>query len=61
MKKLDGQAKQWKSSYVNIIFNNGSEQTVDIALSVLGDNNAFMLDANTGRWTVKTWTYTPEA
>ena len=57
----DVYAYTFSSSYVNIIFNNGSEQTVDIALSVLGDNNAFMLDANTGRWTVKTWTYTPEA
>ena len=57
----DVYAYTFSSSYVNIIFNNGSEQTVDIALSVLGDNNAFMLDANTGKWTVKTWTYTPEA
>lgn len=57
----DVYAYTFSSSYVNIIFNNGSEQTVDIALSVLGDNNAFMLDAKTGNWTVKTWTYTPEA
>ncbi len=41
----------------NIIFNNGSEQTVDITTGV-EDNAGFYLDKNTGKWTVGTWTNT---
>ena len=39
----------------NIIFNNGSEQTVDITTGV-EDNAGFYLDKNNGKWTVGTWT-----
>lgn len=44
----------------NIVFNNGSEQTVDITTGV-EDNAGFYLDAKNGegKWTVGTWTYTP--
>lgn len=45
------------NSYVNIIFNNGSEQTVDIALSTLGNNNAFKLSSKSDKWSVTTWLY----
>lgn len=45
------------NSYVNIIFNNGSEQTVDIPLSTLGSNNAFMLSSKSDKWSVTTWLY----
>lgn len=41
----------------NIIFNNGSEQTIDITTGV-EDNAGFYLDKNTGKWTVGTWTNT---
>ncbi len=41
----------------NIIFNNGSEQTVDITEGV-EDNAGFYLESNTGKWTVGTWTNT---
>ncbi len=45
------------SDYQNIIFNNGSEQTVDIALT--GDNNiGYYLDSNSsGKWTVLTYNF----
>ncbi len=41
----------------NIIFNNGSEQTVDIKSGV-EDNAGFYLDKKTDKWTVGTWTNT---
>ncbi len=41
----------------NIIFNNGSEQTVDITTGVV-DNAGFYLNSNNGKWTVGTWTNT---
>ncbi len=42
----------------NIIFNNGSSQTVDITTGVV-DNAGFYLDKNvSGKWTVGTWTNT---
>lgn len=39
----------------NVIFNNGSEQTVDITSGVV-DNAGFYLDSKTDKWTVGTWT-----
>ncbi|MBR3972028.1 MAG: starch-binding protein [Ruminococcus sp.] len=39
----------------SIIFNNGSEQTVDITTGV-EDNAGFYLDSKTDKWTVGTWT-----
>ncbi len=41
----------------NIIFNNGSEQTVDITAGV-EDNAGFYLNSKTDKWTVGTWTNT---
>ena len=41
----------------NVIFNNGSEQTVDITSGV-EDNAGFYLDKKTDKWTVGTWTNT---
>ena len=42
----------------NIIFNNGSEQTIDITTGV-EDNAGFYLNSNaSGKWTVGTWTNT---
>ena len=42
----------------NIIFNNGSEQTIDITTGV-EDNAGFYLDSKaSGKWTVGTWTNT---
>ncbi len=41
----------------NIIFNNGSEQTVDITTGVL-DDAGFYLDSKGEKWTVGTWTNT---
>lgn len=41
----------------NIIFNNGSEQTVDITTGV-EDNAGFYLNQKSGNWTVGTWTNT---
>lgn len=41
----------------NVIFNNGSEQTVDITTGV-EDNAGFYLDSKTDKWTVGTWTNT---
>ena len=41
----------------NIIFNNGSEQTVDITSGV-EDNAGFYLATKSGNWTVGTWTNT---
>lgn len=41
----------------NIIFNNGSEQTVDITTGV-EDNAGFYLNSKSEKWTVGTWTNT---
>lgn len=39
----------------NVIFNNGSEQTIDITTGV-EDNAGFYLDNKSDKWTVGTWT-----
>lgn len=58
----DVYAYTFSSSYVNIIFNNGTDQTVDIKLSTLtGDQNGFIIAMGTGKaLTVTPWTYTLE-
>lgn len=58
----DVYAYTFSNSYENIIFNNGTDQTVDIALSTLGSNNGFVISGGSGKTiTVTPWTYTPEA
>ena len=47
------------SDTTGIIFNNGTEQTVDITENITDGKGFYLVDNSTGQWTVETYDYVP--